>query len=321
LLSLRRTRPCGFGQRERVGPRPEHPYGPDLAESAGGAPSDFEGRNLYTAFAGDGRPVLTWSPPQTLGLLNWAQAGVTTFGGDVQTFGGPLRDADSITPVILADGTPAVAWSDVSDGGDPHLHLAIEGVPETPDPPAPRVHLGRVEQIRGGLALPFRCSAACDVRAAVPGGSGGRRSLRAAGSGRLKIQHITDPIVLARPDSVPVHVFTGPSGGRVGRAHTLIARLRVPRLPRVLGLKAVRRGNRVRVTWHSDRGLTDATVIATPTRTRAQYDPFGGLVIGEGQRRFHLSLEASRGDRYVQLYLVYNPDATIRRIAVVRITG
>ena len=80
--------------------------------------------------------------------------------------------------MILADGRPAIAWSDVSTGGDYRLHLAIEGSPAAPEPSAPAVEIGRVVQIPHGLEIPFRCSAACDVRATVPDGISGRRSLR-----------------------------------------------------------------------------------------------------------------------------------------------
>ena len=322
VRALRRDGSGAFHASEKVGPRPVRPFDTDSPDDVGDAPGDAEGRNLQATFAPDGRPVLTWSPAQTTGPLNWADAAVTTFGGDVQTLGGPLRDSDSIAPVILADGTPAVAWSDVSPGGDPHLHLAIEGAATAPEPPAPRVRLGRVEQLgKGGLALPFRCSAACDVRASVSGGSGGRQSLRAAGSGRLKITPVGQGIALRRPDSLPVQVLTGASGARSARRVTVTARLRVPRLPRVLGLKAVRRGKRVVVTWHGDRPLSRASVVVMSSRTRVPVvNPVGKGVNGKGQRRFRVAMFLDPGDRYIQLYLIYHPDVTQRRIAVVRIT-
>jgi hypothetical protein len=324
VLAVRRDGPGAFHAPEKVGPRPVDPFVLDSSDDIGDdVPGDLEGRYLQAAFAPDGRPVLTWSPKHTTGLLNWAAAAVTTFGGDVQTLGGPLRDADSIAPVILTDGTPAVAWSDVSSGGDPHLHLAIEGAATAPDPPAPRIRLGRVEQLRkGGLALPFRCSAACDVRATVPGGANGRHSLRAAGSGRLTIKPVGEGIVLRRPDSVPVQVLTGAAGVRSPGRFTLTARLRFPRLPRVLGLKAVRRGKRVVVTWHGDRPLSGASVVVMSSRTRApKENPVGEVVHGKEQRRFRVIVDPFEQVRYIQLYLIYEPDVTQRRVGLVRITG
>ena len=322
VLAVRRDGPGAFHAPEKVGPRPVDPFVLDSSDGIGDdAPDDSEGRNVRVAFGPDGRPVLTWSPSHTTGLLRWADAAVTTFGGDVQTLGGPLRDADSITPVILGDGTPAVVWSDVSSGGDPHLHLAIEGAATAPGPPAPRIRLGRVEQLRAGLALPFRCSAACDVRAAVPGGADGRRSLRTPGAGRLTIKPVGEGIVLRRPDSVPVQVWTGAAGARSAERVTLTARLRFPRLPRVLGLKAVRRGKRVVVTWHGDRPLTGASVVVMTSRTRAPDDnPVGEVVHSKGQRRFRVTTLPESGDRYVQLYLIYEPDLTQRRVGLMQIT-
>jgi hypothetical protein len=324
VLAVRRDGPGGFHVPEKVGAKPADPFVLNSSDGIGDdVPSDLEGRYLQAAFAPDGRPVLTWSPKHTTGLLNWASAAVTTFGGDAQMLGGPLRDADSIAPVILADGTPAVAWSDVSSGGDPHLHLAIEGAVTAPDPPAPRIRLGRVEQLRkGGLALPFRCSAACDVRATVPGGANGRHSLRAPGSSRLTINPVGEGIVLRRPDSVPVQVLTGASGARSPGRVTLTARLRFPRLPRMLGLKAVRRGKRVVVTWHGDRPLSGASVVVMSSRTRAPVaNPVGKVVHGKRQRRFRVATFLEPGDRYIQLYLIYEPDVTQRRVAAARITG
>src|SRR5262249_11484335 len=157
------------------------------------------------------------------GGLNWTAATVTTFPGDVQTLSGPLRDADSVTPVILADGRPAIAWSDVS-GADYRAHLAIEGAPAAAEPPPPDVRFGRVMQIPHGLAVPFTCSAACAVRATVGERNGGRRSLPAAGSGRLKILPDYDPIMLRRPDSVPVQLLSGAPGARAVARKSVLAK-------------------------------------------------------------------------------------------------
>jgi hypothetical protein len=318
VFALRRDRLGPFGRPERVGSQPRHPYGEELADFDGGAPAEDEGRGLRATFAPDGRPVLTWAPAETLGGLNWTAATVATFPGGVQALSGPLRDADSVTPVILPDGRAAMAWSDVSEGGDPRLHLAIEGTAAAPDPPAPRVEIGRIQQIPHGLAVPFRCSAACDVRATVPDGISARHSLRAAGSGRLKLLPEDDPIMLRRADSVPVQVLTGAPGARAVTRKTIAAKLRVPRMPRFLGLKAVRHGKRVVVSWHTDRPLRNAAVIVETSDTRRLANPvFGSTVEGEGRRRFRVTVDPVLGNRYAQLYLLYTPAATERRIAVV----
>jgi hypothetical protein len=310
-----------FSRPERLGGKPESPYGPELADFDGGAPYDIEGRGVRATIAGDGRPVVTWADGSTLGTLDFAAATVATLPGGVQTLSGPLRDADSITPVTLADGRAAAAWSDVSDGGDSRLHLAIEGAPAIPEPPAPQIEVGRIQQIRQGLAVPFRCSAACDVRATVPDGVSGSSSLPAAGSGRLNILPGYDPIMLRRPDSVAVDVLTGAPGARTPARKSITARLRVPRVPRLLGVKAVRRGDRIRVSWHTARPLRHASIIVVGTDSRALTDPFFGTVVhGEGRTRFHAFADPLLGKRYVQLFLFYEPDATESRIAVVPVT-
>ena len=320
MMAIRRNGVGPFGKPERVGPKPEDPYGEELSDFVDGAPTDHEGRGPLAAFAGDGRPVLTWAPTATLSRLDYTPATVTTFSGAPQTLSGPLRDADSVTPVILADGTPAVAWSDVSLGGDHHLHLAIEGAPAVADPPPPNVVIGRITQIPHGLMLPFRCSAACDVRATVPDGVGGSRSLRAAGSGRLKILPDFDPIMLTRADSLPVQILTGASGARAASSRTITAKLRVPKLPRFEGLKAVRRKKKIVVTWHTATPLRRSSVIAVSASSRAPEDPFFGSVLeGKGRRHFRISVDAITGTRYIQLWLFYAPDATERLYAVVRV--
>jgi hypothetical protein len=224
--------------------------------------------------------------------------------------------------VILADGRPAIAWSDVSSGGDFRLHLAIEGAPAAPPPPAPSVALGRVVQIRHGLAVPFRCSAACDVRATIPGGISGRRSLPAAGAGRLKILPDFGPITLRRPDSLPVQVLSGAPGARTVARRSLTARLRVPRLPRLRGLTAVRRGKHIVVRWHTDRPLRGVSIVAIASDDRALADTFFGTTTakGAGRERFRMRVDTTLGKRYVQLFLLDTRAATERRIAVVRVS-
>ena len=319
--AIRRTGPGPFGRRERVGATPSDPYAQELADFDGDAPAEDDGRAPRAAFAADGRPVFTWAPAHTLGGLTWTAATVATFPGGVQALSGPLRDADSVTPVILADGRPAIAWSDVSTGGDYRLHLAIEGAPAAPEPPAPEVKIGRVVQIPHGLAIPFRCSAACDVRATVSDENSGRHSLRAAGSGRLKILPDLEPITLRHPGSVPVQVIAGAPGARRVTRRSVTAKLRVPRLPRFLDLKAVRRGKKIVVSWHTDRPLRHGSVIAIPSDDKAFEDPFfQSPVESEGRKRFRTSVNTIFGKRYIQLFLFDARAATERRIAVVRVT-
>jgi hypothetical protein len=232
-----------------------------------------------------------------------------------------VRDADSIAPVMLADGTPAVVWSDVAPGGSSLLHLAVAGAHAAPEPPAPRVEAGRIRQIPHGLAVPFRCSAACDVRAAVPGEVVGQRSLQAAGSGLLKLDADENQILLRRPDSVRVELVSGAPGARTASRSAKTAKLRIPPVPRLLGITAVRRGKEILIRWHTSRPLRDSTILGAASAKRAPKDPVpDNEVKGKGRTRFQLSVDASARARYVQLYLLYEPDQTERRVAIVRVT-
>ena len=62
--------------------------------------------------------MLTWGGSRSRGGINaWLAPRVAALplgGGDVdvQALGGPLRNAGSVTPVVLADGAPAIAWTD-----------------------------------------------------------------------------------------------------------------------------------------------------------------------------------------------------------------
>jgi hypothetical protein len=158
------------------------------------------------------------------------------------------------------------------------------------------------------------------VRATVPDGISGRHSLKAAGSGRLKILPDFDPIMLRRPDSVPVQVLSGAPGARTANRRNVTARLRVPRLPRFLDLEAVRRGKKIVVSWHTHRPLRNATIIAVSSDDKRFADPFfGSTVKGSGRTRFRMTVDPILGSRYIQLFLLYTPAATERRIAVVRV--
>jgi hypothetical protein len=126
--------------------------------------------------------------------------------------------------------------------------------------------------------------------------------------------------MLRRPDSVPVQVLAGAPGARTAARRSVTARLRVPRLPPLLGLSAVRRGKKIVVSWHTARPLRDASVIAVSSDDTAFEDPFfGSAVEGKGRKRFRLSVDPVLGTRYVQLFLFYAPAGTERRIAVVRV--
>jgi hypothetical protein len=75
------------------------------------------------------------------------------------------------------------------------------------------------------------------------------------------------------------------------------------------------------VSWHTDRPLRNASIIAVASDNKRFKEPFlGSTLAGEGRKRFRIEVDPILGERYVQLYLFYTPAATERRIAIVRVT-
>ena len=146
-----------------------------------------------------------------------------------------VRDPAGVTPLVLADGRRAVAWTD---------NAAIFSVPPVRRPAAPRargrsapprrrrpeleVGAPRDRSLRPAqsLVLPVRCSAACDLRGDAgrrpdlrPGGLARRaRARRCCGSGRSSM-----PVAPRRPGPVRVVVrwsAPGSSSGALGARST-----------------------------------------------------------------------------------------------------
>jgi len=259
--------------------------------------------------------VVTWGAVHTLGSLTWAAASVAT--RSVQTLSGPLRNADSIAPVILPDGTAAVAWSDVATGGKSLLHLAPKGAGNAPSPPVPRVEPGRITQLKHRLSVTVSCSAACDLRASVPGGSEGDGALRKAGTTRVQIDTEDDPIEVPVSGTVPIQLLSGAPGARRPRMRTLKFRLHAISLPHVHGLSAVRRGRAVVIRWRTARAVRHADFIAQATRAGKVLS--GNTISGKGRRAFHLQLDSARRADTVVLYVVTERDSAQRRLATTRV--
>jgi hypothetical protein len=162
-----------------------------------------------------------------------------------QTIGGELVDAWYSFPLALADGTVALAWYTSE-----RLHLATGAAADTTALPEVRVSTpGRVVK-NGNLVLPFHCSAACEIRAQLVTRHGYEdiRRLGSAGTGRLRLTDVDAP---SRLGNVRVRFTVGTADGRRSRSWTATYRLRADRgyrLVRVEPVRAVRTGDRVRVT-------------------------------------------------------------------------
>src|SRR5262249_25661245 len=144
-----------------------------------------------------------------------------------QVVSGPLRDADSIAPIVLDNGVPAVAWTDNGDS-DGRAHLAAEGTSAVAPPPPPQVRVGQPERtaLRSTqpLVAPVTCSAACDVRASARSLTA-RASLTPAGTAKLQFSGEGYPAPL-HPARVPIVVLSGAPGATEAQTHVIRPRLR-----------------------------------------------------------------------------------------------
>ena len=123
-----------------VPPRPRRSDSGDFQELGGSQSENV----LRVAIGGDRRALLTW-PVDKQGLR---AATLTSAGaGEVAALASPLRAALGATPVVLVDGTRAVAWADDNDvaPAPPYagrVHYAVEGAADRPAAPVPSVTVG-----------------------------------------------------------------------------------------------------------------------------------------------------------------------------------
>jgi hypothetical protein len=215
-------------------------------------------------------------------------------------------------PLVLADGSPALSWiSDVEENRFT-LHLATENATRPAAGPAPRVRFGapvkRVLAYNEALRLPIRCSGPCSVRAHMVGnqGSDGQTTLHRAGNGVVRVHPGVNPITNKRAGgTVRIRVSYGAPGTVTPQTQTITVRVRLANtpLPRIVDLKAVRRGERVRVTWRMRNAPRLAAIIVTGSRDR---DDKGNphvlepVVIERSQKSYRVDLPADRV-RYVTL--------------------
>jgi hypothetical protein len=194
----------------------------------------------------DGRVLLAWTAPREVAAavtaVPMAATGTLATGFDrPRPLGSPARSVNGVAPLVLADGTPALAWTDnVPDAREPgavpelpagggRLHLAVPGS-ATPRPAPPRVAVRALPSRRWAIRVAVRCAAACDVRATVPTGAGvvgggAAASLPRAGRRVLRLRGMAGEPVTWRRRSVRVHVLATPPGG--ARARVALRRVRL----------------------------------------------------------------------------------------------
>lgn len=303
--------------------------------TTGASQLDPAGADLRVALAPDGRAVVTWGGLRTRsGISTWVAARMAAFplaGGhlDAQVLGGPLRNAGSIAPVIVAGGAPAVAWTDNAagfTGRTGRLRIALEGVAIAPDPPAPKIAVGRPDRTVLGvddpLELPVRCEGPCELRASVAGklGAEGLTELERAGNTRLAIEPaIGTPIAPLRRGPVRVIVAYGAPGARRPLTKTVTFSLRRPparAVPHVRGLHARRRGQAIDVSWTTDVRAKPDDFLVTGSATRSPDAIPLAVATDDSERtsrRFHFTLRPAKGVRYVTVAVSTETLRIVRR--------
>ena len=272
----------------------------------------FGGAGVHTGLDAGGAWV-SWESPQSSAGLRYVTAALATLPFDgtpatTQTVGGRTSDAREVTRVTLTDGEPALMWLD----DQTRLRLATEGA-QTAATPLPDVQVGRPLKtaLTSGdeLRLPIRCSGPCDVRGEVVGHSDTDSSvtLEHGGEGTLVIEAFSSFIAPRRPGRVQVRLTYGPPGGAWFATRTLALRLsqqrpRSQRVPRVHGLRAVRHGHRIDISWSTDvRVMSFFDVYGRGTRSRFELPVAQTVLTDEKRRRRFTATLPAAGVRYVTL--------------------
>lgn len=236
------------------------------------------------ALTADGRALLPWYDTRREPAAG-ALVSAPLAGGPLarQTMARGLEPAYDQLPLVLADGTAALVWTESTpELFESDLHLAADGAGSGREPALPKVTVGaprkRTLGDRDPLRLPVRCTRPCEVRAAIPGGflpPSGMVRLPRGGRGTLEIIGASDAITAPRA-RVRVELSYRAVGGSDARARTLrldLARPAGAPDSRVYDVRAVRRGDTVQVTWRT-RGRPDANasfyITASRTRSRAE---------------------------------------------------
>jgi hypothetical protein len=271
--------------------------------------------------AAAGRDGVWWTAPQSATL---ALSGAAV---ETRVHGPELRGVDSITPIVLTGGAPAVAWTTNSANGQ--VHVAAEGAADAASAPAPRVRVGGPARrlLKGGdsLRLKVTCSAACDVRAQVGDAAlkpSALLSLTRAGSGQLELMPSLGPIAPLRDGLVRVRLAYGAPGASSARTRTLSLRLHRPpgpALPRVIDPVARRDGDDVVVTWRTKRSADTDNFLAYASAERRSLALRSASPSG-GPRRFKVRLKDVAGSRYATI-LTGGENSSVIRHTTVKVKG
>ena len=295
----------------------------DLFGGISGGPErwEFGGADIAAKLSPDGRGFVSWTHQRKTGA-GWLKAvnlaTVSPGGGapTTQTFSGGISDATYPIMLFLADGTPALTWARHFARNGFLLSVAFEGAKHE-EPALPRVRVlepaGRVLRgERAVLRVPVECSGPCELRGGLGGTLGGEAYLvlNKAGKGTLVFRQLFDAVDRDRRGQVRLRVTAAAVNGTRTRTQTRsfgITRTGLHPTPptRVTGLRAVRHGDKIRVTFKMSQPQEDLTFPAVGTATRSRNEePLaeGWTGPSKDHHSFSLTIKPAAGVRYVTLY-------------------
>ena len=319
LFGVLRGAPGPFGavQKSQLEiPRRRSSYSVSSLVSPGSVPYE-PNAELRVVLGGDGRALVAYPTSEAgVGVATLTATGVA----EPAFLGSLLRDPLGLTPLVLSDGTRALAWSDNRgqlQGGAQHgrVHFAVEGAPAPPEAAAPTITVlaprRRALRPSQSLVVPIRCSAACDVRATAAGRPPEldvTATLTAAGTAQLKFEPAADPVAPANGKPLKITLRYGPPGSRAPLTKTFsvkLKRLPAPPLPHLLNVRVSRDGKDLVVRWEVDGPVREAYFIAL-AHSKRDYNEEDEPVIGISRhtgRHYRARLEGAAGRAYVTVAL------------------
>jgi hypothetical protein len=329
-IASRRT-PGAFSSPTRVAARGARADGdPFFASEAfqalyfGGGTLTYDEHSPNPVLTAGGRAALAWlRPERRTPALTSAPIG----GGAASSAyaGRALDSVEVVQGLALADGTPAIAWTEPVSEARFRLHLAAEGVQERPQPAPPRVTFGAPRSAtlsqEEPLRLPVSCSRPCVVFAGLgdPTVNGEFVSLPRGGRGELKIDGAA--FFAPRPAG-PVKLTVSYRSPEALRARSRTVHVRIARgadvpHPRVTDLRAVRRGESIRISWRVSGPIAKEKwpIFITADSTRAAAgEPVAVRLVEGNRRRYTVTLRAGADARYVTVRTALEGSRSVVRI-------
>ena len=327
-----RRAPGAFGPPTRVAGRGARVDGGDafFASQAfealyfGGGTLTYDERLPNPVLTADGHAAFAWLRP---GRLTPALSTAPVGGGAGSSAfpGRALDSVDAVQALALADGTPAIAWTEPVSETRFRLHLAAEGVQERPQPAPPRVTFGAPRSTTLGeeepLRLPISCSRPCVLFAGLGDTAinGEFVTLPRGGRGELKIDGAA--FFAPRPAG-QVKLTVSSRSPDALRAHSRTLRVRIARgadvpHPRVTDLRATRRGGSIRVSWRVSGPIAKEQwpffITADSTRAAAG-EPIAVRLVEGNRRRYTVTLRAGADARFVTVRTALEDSRSVIRI-------